>query len=157
MSHISGRLTAQGRPSLTDSQLQRTEVWGWREVQEVNTFFDLLLSARSTVKEQGVCVILFNCTRAASLLLRHTYIFFVTCTSGHKLQPYFGLCCLVQLAYCCRMFLHCSSKRSLSHWLWVSLLMPTTQFSFLSFWTRKEHCITSWVSTGSVIQSCKKT
>lgn len=138
MSHISGRLRAQGRPSLTGSQLKGRRKGGGGSQQI------LLLSARSTVKR---CVILFNCI---SLLLRHT-ISFVTCKSGHKLDPHFCLHCLVLLAYCCRMFSHCSSQSSLrqtSLWLRVSLLMPNTQFSFLSSKQEKENCFTSWICTG---------
>lgn len=52
MSHISDRLRALGWPSLTGSQLKRAGVWGGMEEEEVKKFFDLLLSARSTVKKQ---------------------------------------------------------------------------------------------------------
>lgn len=61
MSHISGRLRAQGRPSLTGSHLKRGLVRVGGMEEEVNKFFDLLLSVRSTVKRQGVCVISFKC------------------------------------------------------------------------------------------------
>ena len=52
MSHISGRLRAQGRPSLTGSQLKGGLGREEEEEEEVNKFSDLLLSARSTVKRQ---------------------------------------------------------------------------------------------------------
>lgn len=63
MSHISGSL--RGQPLLTGSQLEkkkREEALGvgeeGEEEEDVIKSFDLLLSARSTVKNQRVCVIL---------------------------------------------------------------------------------------------------
>lgn len=57
MSHISVRLRA------CLSSLAHSEKGGLgreEEEEEVNKSFDLLLSARSTVKRQSVCVILFK-------------------------------------------------------------------------------------------------